>query len=195
MRVSHKRVPPRSTAPVHPIGPIDRVQTAKIPASRRPRRGSRSAHRQPRLSLSPVTTVAGDDKPYLPDRGTNECDKPGWCSGPSYDPVTVVTRVQIPLRASPRFGVCRCLPGWCSGPSYDPVTVVTRVQIPLRAFSTNNSASAASRSSETLAQGFEPYQSRAASNASEPSDSGSNPAPGVFCRRQSTSEERRDELS
>ena len=24
---------------------------------------------------------------------------PGWCSGPSYDPVTVVTRVQIPLRA------------------------------------------------------------------------------------------------
>ena len=26
--------------------------------------------------------------------------KPGWCSGPSYDPVTVVTRVQIPLRAS-----------------------------------------------------------------------------------------------
>ena len=25
--------------------------------------------------------------------------QPGWCSGPSYDPVTVVTRVQIPLRA------------------------------------------------------------------------------------------------
>gem|GEM_PF-6740180 len=25
--------------------------------------------------------------------------KPGWCSGLSYDPVTVVTRVQIPLRA------------------------------------------------------------------------------------------------
>lgn len=24
---------------------------------------------------------------------------PGWCSGPSYDPVTVVTRVQIPPRA------------------------------------------------------------------------------------------------
>ena len=56
--------------------------------------------RRRRLSLSPVTTVAGDDKPYLPDRGTNGCDKPGWCSGPSYDPVTVVTRVQIPLRAS-----------------------------------------------------------------------------------------------
>ncbi len=25
--------------------------------------------------------------------------RPGWCSGPSYDPVTVVTRVQIPPRA------------------------------------------------------------------------------------------------
>ena len=25
--------------------------------------------------------------------------EPGWCSGPSYDPVTVVTRVQIPPRA------------------------------------------------------------------------------------------------
>ena len=25
--------------------------------------------------------------------------KPGWCSGRSYDPVTVVTRVQIPPRA------------------------------------------------------------------------------------------------
>ena len=96
------------------------------------------------LPLSLVTIVVGDDKPYLPDRGTNDCDKPGWCSGPSYDPVTVVTRVQIPLRASPRFGVCRCLPGWCSGPSYDPVTVVTRVQIPLRAFSTNNSSSVSS---------------------------------------------------
>jgi hypothetical protein len=95
------------------------------------RRGRRWRARSP---LSPVPTAADDDKPYLPDRGTNDCDKPGWCSGPSYDPVTVVTRVQIPLRASPRSGRCRCLPGWCSGPSYDPVTVVTRVQIPLRAF-------------------------------------------------------------
>ena len=31
--------------------------------------------------------------------------RPGWCSGPSYDPVTVVTRVQIPPRALLRFHV------------------------------------------------------------------------------------------
>ena len=34
--------------------------------------------------------------------GKNCCRSPGWCSGPSYDPVTVVTRVQIPPRALSR---------------------------------------------------------------------------------------------
>jgi hypothetical protein len=31
--------------------------------------------------------------------GNEKMRSPGWCSGPSYNPVTVVTRVQIPLRA------------------------------------------------------------------------------------------------
>ena len=35
--------------------------------------------------------------------GKEEMRSPGWCSGPSYDPVTVVTRVQIPLRAFSDF--------------------------------------------------------------------------------------------
>jgi hypothetical protein len=71
---------------------------------------------------------------------------PGWCSGPSYDPVTVVTRVQIPPRALSVPQTHFSKPGWCSGPSYDPVTVVTRVQIPPRAyFSMNYSLSAESR--------------------------------------------------
>ena len=119
--------------------------------------GRKSRSRTP-PSLSPVHTLADDDKPYLPDRGTKERDKPGWCSGPSYDPVTVVTRVQIPLRASPFSGRRRRLPGWCSGPSYDPVTVVTRVQIPLRASSFFASRRAVSTANpEPISAADEPF--------------------------------------
>ncbi len=146
--------------------------------------------RESSFPLSPVPTVVGDDKPYLPDKGTNDCDKPGWCSGPSYDPVTVVTRVQIPLRASPRFGVCRCLPGWCSGPSYDPVTVVTRVQIPLRAYSVaaNRRAKRVDTGGDESFRGdLNPISRAQRPTGASTSDSGSNPAPGVFCRRRSAS--------
>ena len=68
--------------------------------------------------------------------------KPGWCSGPSYNPVTVVTRVQIPLRAFSRIQLHE-RPACCAASisefenrlSADLNQIVertTEVQIPLR---------------------------------------------------------------
>ena len=101
--------------------------------------------------LVPVPTVVSDDKPYLPDRGTNDCDKPGWCSGPSYDPVTVVTRVQIPLRA------------FLSTPTTSEERSDERV-----------------RRRRTQTKGLNPISRAQRPTGASTSDSGSNPAPGVF---------------
>ena len=68
--------------------------------------------------------------------------KPGWCSGPSYNPVTVVTRVQIPLRAFSRIQLHE-RPAYCaasisefenrlSADLNQRANVVSEVQIPLR---------------------------------------------------------------
>ena len=73
--------------------------------------------------------------------------KPGWCSGPSYNPVTVVTRVQIPLRAFSRIQLHE-RPAYCAasisefenrlsadlnqGVEQTTVSGTTEVQIPLR---------------------------------------------------------------
>ena len=68
-------------------------------------------HPQSRLVVGWVTTRLLCPRHGSPHRGVDGWKalstppgypvmrSPGWCSGPSYDPVTVVTRVQIPPRA------------------------------------------------------------------------------------------------